>query len=224
MKETLAKIVGAAWSVIAFLLDQCIDMILAAQKGERAIKATDRITWPKGWKERLGKAQDRRCMYCGERKLLRNLQIDHSSPVVRAGSNDFDNLQLLCAPCNQRKGMQTDSEFRERYSELVDRVSTNPTPPTERVSQSEFRRVTRQTTQSREVQEFRKARYVKPSTKIIRGSVVVGLGLGFIVLVVLSTVFPAAGSLSLVVSVCLGLALAVALILRARTTGKMEDE
>ena len=159
--NTLAKVAEAIWLVTAFLLDQCIDLMLAARKGERAIKATDRITWPKGWKEELGKLQDRKCMYCGARKLLRNLQIDHADPAVRGGSNEFGNLQLLCAPCNQRKGMQTDREFRERYSELVDRNATSP--PTKTILQSEFKRVTRQTTQSKSVQEFRKARYVKPA-------------------------------------------------------------
>ena len=222
MKETLAKVVGVIWPVIAFLLDQCIDMILAARKGERTVKATDRITWPKGLKERLGEAQNRTCMYCGARKLLRNLQIDHADPVVRGGSNDFGNLQLLCAPCNQRKGIQTDSEFRERYSELVDE---NPTsPPTELISQSEFRRVTRQTTQSRDVQEFRKTRYVKPATKIMGGSVGAGLAFGFAILVIQTLTFPAAGSIGLVAAICLGGTLALALILRARATGKMEDE
>ena len=218
----LTKVAGAIWFVIAFLMDLYIDLILAARKGERAIKATDRITWPKGWKEELGKLQDRRCMYCGARKLLRNLQIDHVNPAVRGGSNEFNNLQLLCAPCNQRKGMQTDSEFRRRYSELVDVNLTRP--PTKQISQSEFKRVTRQTTQSESVREFRRARYVKPASKVIGGSVGAGFAFGFIVLIGMAILFPTAGSLALVVAVCLGGALTLALILRARATGKMDDD
>ena len=42
-------------------------------------------------------------MYCGERKLLKNLQIDHKYPVGRGGSTDKSDLQLLCRPCNLRK-------------------------------------------------------------------------------------------------------------------------
>ena len=222
MKVALGKVADAIWLVIAFLLDQCIDMILVARKGERTVKATGRITWPKGLKERLGEAQNRTCMYCGERKLLRNFEIDHADPVVRGGSNDFGNLQLLCGPCNRRKGMQTDGEFRERYSELVDKNSTSP--PIKRISQSEFQRVTRQTTQSRSVQEFRKARYVTPARKVTGGSVGVGFASGLVVLVGMSLVFPAAGSIGLVAAICLGGTLAIALILRARATGKMDDE
>lgn len=220
--KMLAKVLAAAWRVIAFLLDWCIDVMVAVRKGERAVKPTDRVPWTKELKERLGEAQNRTCMYCGERKLLRNLQIDHMYPVVRGGSNGEWNLQLLCAPCNRRKGIQTDGEFRERYSELVDENSTSP--PTEQISQSEFRRVTRQTTQSSAVREFRRSRYVSPARKVTRWSVAAGSAFGLIILLGLALVFPNAGYLPLIAAICFGGTLALTFILRARATGKMEDE
>ena len=47
------------------------------------------------------------------------MDIDHMIPVIRGGSNDESNLQVICRPCNLRKGLQTDEEFRERYARLV---------------------------------------------------------------------------------------------------------
>lgn len=56
--------------------------------------------------------QDARCIYC--RSLLQGFHIDHKTPVSRGGSNEIDNLQLLCADCNLRKSSLTHEEFLER--------------------------------------------------------------------------------------------------------------
>lgn len=41
------------------------------------------------------------CQRCG---TTEQLSIDHVVPLVRGGTNDFDNLQLLCNKCNSAKG------------------------------------------------------------------------------------------------------------------------
>lgn len=43
----------------------------------------------------------RRCLLCGATEPL---EVDHRIPLARGGTNDLENLQTLCAPCNRRKG------------------------------------------------------------------------------------------------------------------------
>lgn len=44
------------------------------------------------------------CAHCGDE---RDLTIDHVRPISRGGSNELSNLQVLCRPCNSRKGART---------------------------------------------------------------------------------------------------------------------
>jgi hypothetical protein len=48
------------------------------------------------WKRDSG-----RCQSCGS---TIELQFDHIIPVALGGSNEAENLQILCGPCNRRKG------------------------------------------------------------------------------------------------------------------------
>lgn len=41
------------------------------------------------------------CAYCGSEE---DLHVDHRVPVIRGGSNSFDNLVTACRPCNLSKG------------------------------------------------------------------------------------------------------------------------
>ena len=46
---------------------------------------------------------DHRCKHCGTRERL---SIDHVIARANGGSDDIENLQTLCMPCNRRKGVQ----------------------------------------------------------------------------------------------------------------------
>ena len=41
------------------------------------------------------------CVDCGGHT---DLSVDHKIPVAAGGTNDIDNLQTMCRPCNSRKG------------------------------------------------------------------------------------------------------------------------
>ena len=218
VKPALAKAwalttIGSLWTA-----DRLIDLMLVIQAGQRRFAPTKRRAWPKGLKERLMRRQRNLCVYCGRRYSSHYLDIDHMDPVAYGGSNDESNLQVLCGPCNRRKGDQTDREFRNRYRGLV--PSGRRTPPPRPVKQSQFDAITRRTGASRGLQQRRKLRYLTAREKITTGSLVCGfvamvlayLGLDGLGLEGSFGAYPAA---------IVGLAVGAGLWLRARFTGAL---
>lgn len=51
-----------------------------------------------------------KCRWCGETE---GLALDHILPVAAGGTDDPDNLQLLCGSCNSSKGDRVPSQFKE---------------------------------------------------------------------------------------------------------------
>ena len=80
--------------------------------------------------------QKGRCMYCGAKRQVPEFDIDHRTPRARGGSDAMSNLQLLCRPCNTRKGSITDGEFRRRNKLPTVRGSNGP--PTKVIPQTHF--------------------------------------------------------------------------------------
>lgn len=110
-------------------------------------------------KRKLCQDQDYRCMYCGRKRAFSDMEIDHKTPVQRGGSDNLRNLQVLCPPCNKRKGNQTDQEFRRRYRELLPRRQEPPEPA---IRQDVFDMVTATTNRPRSARPNQPAR---PSSK-----------------------------------------------------------
>lgn len=52
----------------------------------------------------LFRLQRSTCQHCGQTTQTQRIEIDHVIPVALGGTNAFENLQLLCRPCNRRKG------------------------------------------------------------------------------------------------------------------------
>ena len=53
-----------------------------------------------------------RCQYCGEKKAVGDLTLDHIMPRSRGGDNSPVNIVTACVPCNNRKGDRTPAEAR----------------------------------------------------------------------------------------------------------------
>ena len=67
-------------------------------------------------KNRLYGEQDGVCKACCHRLSKRDLEVDHIVPKSKGGSDEYDNLQLLCRPCNSNKGSKTMDEWRGNKS------------------------------------------------------------------------------------------------------------
>ncbi len=214
----LAKVVTL---VSLWTADALIWVMLVTRSDERRIRPTKRLTWPKGLKRSLMRRQDNTCTYCGYRRIAASMEIDHIIPVVRGGSNDESNLQVICHSCNRRKGLQTDEEFRERYARLVPRTAL--TPPKRRISQREFREETRLTSQTESVQEFRKTRFISKHEKVVTGCLIIAAVIFFVTLTLL-VFLGAEGYLLLLPSVILGALGGGSVYYRGYTTGAMIEE
>ncbi len=57
---------------------------------------------PKSVRQRVLIRDRYRCVKCSSQK---DLQFDHNVAVANGGSNEEDNVQLLCKICNQMKGV-----------------------------------------------------------------------------------------------------------------------
>lgn len=58
------------------------------------------------------------CAYCGCLIELRQMQIDHVTPLRKGGTNDFDNLLPACRSCNHYKDTFTVEQFRANIAEI----------------------------------------------------------------------------------------------------------
>ena len=71
----------------------------AALAGERAQPRRQPV--PRAVRLAVFERDGGRCVECGS---AFDLQYDHVIPVAHGGAGTVDNLQVLCAPCNQAKG------------------------------------------------------------------------------------------------------------------------
>ena len=102
-----------------------------------------RKSFGKREKDALFKEQDGRCMYCGKKEREATyFQIDHKTAFARNGSDSFSNLQLLCGPCNNRKGTLTNGQFRKAFK--LPAASKAKEPPTKVIPQSYFEKIAKE--------------------------------------------------------------------------------
>jgi hypothetical protein len=51
------------------------------------------------------------CAFCRNVVPLEALTIDHRTPITRGGRHLYENLAVVCQPCNLAKGVLDDEEF-----------------------------------------------------------------------------------------------------------------
>ena len=220
-----SKILPFLLLVILSVADFAIKQLMRTRTNERTIQPTKRRSYPPGTKQRLFQQQNRQCIICGKRRLIKNFQIDHIIPVVRGGPDNISNYQLLCSSCNQRKGIQTNEEFYYRYRNIAsgNMLKSPPSPPPAEIPQQAFRDETPRTTAHSDVQEFRNTKYISASTKIKGGSLVIGGVTGAVWLFGISLIFPSGGDIqghvALFGSIILGVVVCIGIIWRAKHTG-----
>ena len=88
----------------------------------------------KDWKVLLHTQQKGKCQYCGTRLCAGDGHVDHKLPFSRGGKETPKNMQLLCGPCNTRKGALTDGEFRKRFKSVLPATL----PPSKEIPLSAF--------------------------------------------------------------------------------------
>ena len=86
-------------------------------------------------------------MYCGKKLEMAYFDVDHKTPFSRNGSEGIKNKQLLCRPCNTRKGDLTDGEFRRAYKLTPARQAEGP--PTKVIPQKYFEEMTKERARKR---------------------------------------------------------------------------
>lgn len=58
------------------------------------------------------KGQNYKCVYCGV-DIKENFSIDHIIPLSKGGTNHIENIDLVCKPCNTKKGTRSKAKMLE---------------------------------------------------------------------------------------------------------------
>ena len=221
----VGEIAKTAWSILKTGSLAAADTIIALslmRKGARPKPGT-RTPWPKDRRPSLLSDQKGLCMYCRCRLHLGASHIDHITPVNQGGTDNLENTQLLCAGCNLRKSDRNDTEFRLRYRGLL--PQQRGVMPSRHIRQSEFRALTRTTSDANSYVRFKAGKYLTPAQKINSGVLatvaVVALA---IFLPINQAASPEDASALLFASLGTGAAAGLGVRLRARYTGKDQED
>ncbi len=74
-----------------------------------------------------GLEQPSNCPLCGGDLI--EAEVDHKQPRSRGGTDDLDNLWVVCKACNRAKKKLTLYEFGQRKADMKDRLLRCRAPP-----------------------------------------------------------------------------------------------
>ena len=106
----------------ANLFNPLTDIIVRKDAPERTDNAEEksvqmRLPAYQTHKQELFGKQEGKCNGCQCMFHYRNLTVDHITPQSKGGTDQIENLQLLCAACNSTKGTGTQAELISRLTE-----------------------------------------------------------------------------------------------------------
>ncbi len=111
----------------------------------------------KQWRAILHPVQKSKCMYCGHKLRESDGDVDHKVPLSHGGKETPKNMQLLCRPCNNRKGALTDRQFRSRFKSVLPATL----PPSRPIPLSKFEAVAK-TVATKKAKAAKKRREADP--------------------------------------------------------------
>lgn len=56
-------------------------------------------------------AKTKTCIYCDVVLTKENRSVDHKIPKIMGGTNQLENLEFICMPCNEKKADRTRDEY-----------------------------------------------------------------------------------------------------------------
>lgn len=94
------------------------ETLFGTQSGIEGVLSQVELRQYRSYKHTLFGLQEGKCNGCEVLFPFRNMTIDHITPRSKGGTDDADNLQLLCGACNSTKGDRTQAELVATYGRL----------------------------------------------------------------------------------------------------------
>ncbi|MEM7475744.1 MAG: HNH endonuclease [Planctomycetota bacterium] len=69
---------------------------------------------------------DHQCQYCGQKRPLSQLSLDHVVPRAHGGKTTWENIVCCCLPCNSRKGGRTPAQASMKLLSKPTKPNNNP--------------------------------------------------------------------------------------------------
>ena len=95
---------------------------MAKQNNNEDIKIHKRITFSKSFRIKIFERDNYQCQLCRPKKNLLHLplkrRIDHKIPLSKGGSNEKENLWLVCDDCDKAKKDKLFKRFKPKDKEI----------------------------------------------------------------------------------------------------------